>query len=231
MACVFASAPARAEEKKPRALEAVEAQAELIDKNAVPTPISQQKTLDLDLDNDGFKETTRVMGGDKPIHESLDANKDGKPDREIEFDLRGKKQAAHQDKNFDGKSDFWATYRKGVPWRYWSDKDFDGVVDYFQQFVQGRAVVLRERDRNNDGKIDSRALMVWGDQKIPGSVSSNGQVSYITVPGYLTRIRIEDSDFDGKIDLYKNREASKEQRDARIGKPFKQEPWSGEAEL
>lgn len=92
-----------------------------------------------------------------------------------------------------------------------SDTNGDGKPDKFYTFLKGRMLVLREYDRNFDGKIDRRALAEWGTIRYgPGQPP---------MPGYLNLWSEEDNDFDGKIDVYKERGNKNPPRD-RIGKPI-----------
>lgn len=99
------------------------------------------------------------------------------------------------------------------------DTNKDGKPDSFTTFLKGRNLVLRESDRNFDGKIDRRWLTQWNaGRRLPLGLINN-RLEYVTVPGYTTLWSEEDNDFDGKIDAVTergNQNASKE----RIGKPI-----------
>ena len=91
------------------------------------------------------------------------------------------------------------------------DLNKDGKPDHFMLRLEGHSV-LREGDRNFDGKIDDRKWQEWGERRLGPGLP--------TVPGYRTVRKEADNDYDGKIDEYTekgNKEASK----TKIGQPFK----------
>ncbi|MBI4352695.1 MAG: hypothetical protein HY593_02090, partial [Candidatus Omnitrophica bacterium] len=87
------------------------------------------------------------------------------------------------------------------------DTNGDGKPDQFKKLVKGRELVLKEYDRNFDGKIDKRVLAQWDVIRTqPGAPG---------IPGYRNVQREEDNDFDGKIDAY--REKGVKDSTAKIG--------------
>ena len=108
------------------------------------------------------------------------------------------------------------------------DTNGDGKPDRFSLFVKGRELVLREADRNFDGKIDRRALQRWnGDKKIRTFI--NNRVSSIPTPGYENVWVEEDNDYDGKVDVYKEK-GKKDAGNDRVGKPIDTRPTRPKAE-
>lgn len=126
-----------------------------------------------------------------------------------------------EDKNGDGRIDFWAYRRDGKTYRTARDTNSDGKPDRFSLFVKGRNLVLRETDVNFDGKIDQRALAAWdGSKKIPvGGTPARS----IPNPGYDNLWKEVDSDFDGKIDSVREK-GKKGDPSGRIGKTMSVKP-------
>ncbi|OIO38020.1 MAG: hypothetical protein AUJ72_03310 [Candidatus Omnitrophica bacterium CG1_02_46_14] len=169
-----------------------------------------------DEDGDGRKETEITTSGDKMIKAVVDKNGDKKPDQWIYF-KNGVRSKAQIDSDYDGKLDEWVIYdAEGRVKARVKDTNHDGKPDYFQTFIQGRGVVLREYDRNFDGRIDRRMLMQWdGNKKI--TTFLNGRLGSIPNPGYVYIWKEEDNDYDGKIDVYQER-GNKKPSTEKIGK-------------
>ena len=119
------------------------------------------------------------------------------------------------DKNGDGKIDLWTYLKEGKTTRTARDTNGDGKSDRYSLFIKGRNLVLRETDVNFDGKIDQRALASWDGNKkiITGGVPPRS----IPNPGYDNLWKEIDSDFDGKIDLAREK-GKKGDAAGRIGK-------------
>ncbi len=126
-----------------------------------------------------------------PREETADVDKDGKIDRWLQYDEKGAMKRDALDTNKDGKPDYW------------------------REFVKGRALIIREKDKNLDGKADYRSMDEWQIRKIP---TVPGQPA-IQIPGYVSLWREEDTDFDGKIDVYKERGNAGLKKN-RIGQPI-----------
>jgi hypothetical protein len=123
------------------------------------------------------------------------------------------------DKDGDGKTDIWEIYdAKGRLKNTARDTNKDGKPDQFIELIKGRQLIIKEQDRNFDGQIDRRALAEFKpDKKIP--IYSGGKMTNIPNPGYVNLWVEEDNDFDGKIDVYKER-GNKEPSKAKIGTPI-----------
>ena len=108
-----------------------------------------------------------------------------------------------EDKNHDGKMDHWYWRdSKNHLVRQAVDNNGDGKPDQFYTFIHGgRDFVIREYDRNFDGKIDKRLLVHWDAGKtIP--ILNGTRMTRIPNPGYGSVWKEEDNDFDGMIDVY-----------------------------
>lgn len=113
----------------------------------------------------------------------------------------------------DGYKETERVYTDGRLKSYGKDTNKDGKSDVFKQFLQGRDLVLSERDRNFDGKIDQRKLMKWDlVRMVPGQPK---------VPGYVWLWVEEDENFDGVIDRYRVR-GQKNPKPTRVGQRIDQ---------
>jgi hypothetical protein len=109
----------------------------------------------------------------------VDTNRDGVLDLIRTFGDDGGLEAEEADRNYDGKSDVWINYEKGVVSKQAFDSKFSGRADEFHYYKDGKLKRI-ERDRNADGKID-----IW---------------EYY-VSGRLERMGV-DSDFDGRVNVW-----------------------------
>ena len=109
----------------------------------------------------------------------LDTNRDGTLDLIRTFAETGDLEAEEADRNYDGKSDIWITYEKGVISKQVFDTTFRGKPDEYHYYKDGKLKRI-ERDRNGDGKID-----IWE----------------FYVEGRLERMGV-DSDFDGRVNVW-----------------------------
>jgi len=157
-----------------------------------------------DQDKDGRKETQFFYEGSKITRSQVDKNGDGKPDQWIYF-KNGIRHTAEVDSDFDGKIDKWIIYdAEGSQKQVAKDTNRDGKPDQFVTYLQGRDLILKEYDRNFDGRIDMRTLKQW-DQNRKITTFINGRPGWLPNPSYLTLRKEEDSNFDGKIDVYRER--------------------------
>lgn len=157
-----------------------------------------------------------IYEGGKVVKELEDKNGDGKPDITTYY-VNGKKHHGEGASHFDGKIDVWYLYSdKGVLRQIARDTNGDGKPDQFITMLKGRNLMLKEYDRNFDGRIDQRKLVTWSPErlKVPGQGA---------IPGYVPLWTEGDDNFDGLIDVYTekgNKNPSKE----KIGKPIDAQP-------
>ncbi|MBI2392960.1 MAG: hypothetical protein HYV09_25475 [Deltaproteobacteria bacterium] len=137
--------------------------------------------------------TVKTAGGSaetRVVCMEVDTNRDGKLDLLRTFADTGDLESEEADRNFDGKSDIWITYEKGVIAKQSFDSKFAGKADEFHYYKDGKLKRI-ERDRNADGEID-----VW---------------EYY-VAGRLERMGV-DEDFDKRVDKwYRDEIARAEQK-------------------
>ena len=210
---------------KADSVEEQEKMAEIMKANVIASPKVVKRTETLDRNKDGLVETFVMYEDDKIVEERIDKNKDGKPDRIIKYEL-GKKRSSTEDSDFNGKIDIWYAYKKGILKRKSMDKNKDGRPDQFVQMLVGQSVILKEWDRNFDGKIDKRSVMEHQPAR-QQQLMIGGKMQSILMPGYNVIVSVEDKDFDGKVDAYKNKQEDQAKWKSHIGKPFKDKEWSG----
>ena len=169
-----------------------------------------EKTRSVDENHDGRNETVYFYDeyGSR-VRAEVDQNNDGKTDRWVKI-KNNARFSTEIDRDFDGQVDTWEKYdSKGTTASVAADTNHDGKPDQFKQMLKGRNVVLVESDRNADGKIDQRRLTEWGMRKLgPGQPQ---------IPAYITTWEEDDNNFDGKIDVYKEK-GNKNPDQSRIGK-------------
>jgi hypothetical protein len=203
--------------------------AEPDDPLAAPTRPYERQIPESIFDTVQDKKTGRVT-------KTLDADRDGRTELQIEFDEMGRVLNRAEDTNYDGLLDAYNTYRDGqivqrsedtnhdgVPDRWVSyengrgtreeiDRDFDGRRDGFRTYERGY-LVREEHDSDNDGRIDRRVeykdrirVVELEDRDQDGKMDL--QIFY-DAQG-LRAIRIEkDSDADGRTDIWEFYEAGK----------------------
>ncbi len=69
------------------------------------------------------------------------------------------------DKNKDGMADGWIlTDSNAIPLQWVRDANFDGRVDSWSLFIDGKAFI-DQRDLNHDGRVDTIYLNVFSDDR------------------------------------------------------------------
>ena len=171
-----------------------------------------------DTKKDEQKGVKFVYQGGKVVKELQDKNDDGKPDVTIYYQ-NGQKHHGESASHFDGKIDTWYIYgEKGVLRQIGKDTNGDGKPNQFITMIKGRNLILKEYDRNFDGRIDKRKLVEW-------SASRLRLPRQAPLPGYVPLWIESDDNYDGKIDKYTekgNKNASKE----KIGQMIDGQPAS-----
>jgi len=111
---------------------------------------------------------------------------------------------------------FAASAWAAAPRQEQKDKNHDGKPDQFYTFVKGRELVIKEYDRNFDGKIDRRLFTRWDASKtIPLMIGD--RFTHTPNPGYEILSKEEDNDFDGTIDVYFDK---KDKTKTKTGQPM-----------
>ena len=133
----------------------------------------------LDADRDGRPEivvTTDGKSGHR-LTRAEDTNYDGNLDSTTTYEETGKISALQEDTDHDGVPDRWTRYKDGLGDRVEVDRDSDGVRDGFYTYDNG-ALAYEEHDVNNDGVIDRR----------------------VEYAGRQRAVEVEDRDFNGAMD-------------------------------
>jgi hypothetical protein len=122
-------------------------------------------------------------------------------------------QTIPSDQNADRKPDHWESYdSRGVKVLVASDTNLDGKPDYWKHPIRAM-MILRERDRNFDGRVDERSVT---DFIYDRALKFNR---------HLSLWRESDDDFNGAIDVYKVRGEALPKPDRR-GLQIDPAPWS-----
>lgn len=157
----------------------------------------------VDLNKDGRKETRMFYENGLPVRSESDENNDGKTDVFTTF-RAGKKFSSEADRNHDGRIDQWKLYNpKGSASKVCDDTNKDGKPDQWKQLLRGTMMILKENDRNFDGRVDRRVLQEF-DANRRLFVGGNPP-KRLLVPGYVTIWREEDTDYDGDVDVFKQK--------------------------
>jgi hypothetical protein len=120
----------------------------------------------------------------------IDTNLDGIKDVVRTFNQKGEAQHEEADRNYDGKIDVWINFVDGRLAEEDIDTNNDGKVDVWKFYVNGQLQRIR-RDRNGDGKPD-----VW-------EIYSKGRLERV---GY-------DETMDGHVDRWDRDEQLKYESD------------------
>jgi hypothetical protein len=109
----------------------------------------------------------------------VDTNLDGIKDVVRLFDEKGEPSREEADRDFDGKIDGWTLFAEGRMAEFQEDTNRDGRPDVWKSYNEGRLTRVK-RDRNFDGKPDQWEMYVRGK---------------------LERVGVDDS-YDGHVDRW-----------------------------
>ncbi len=129
------------------------------------------------------------------ICREVDTNLDGLKDVVRTFNAKGEAQREEADTDYDGRIDHWLMFADGRVVEEDSDTNGDGRADEWKVYVAGQLSRIK-RDRNGDGKPD-----VWE----------------IYVKGRLERMGVDDGN-DGHVDRWDRDELLRQQQDAEEAK-------------
>lgn len=125
------------------------------------------------------------------------------------------------DRDNDGRKETLAVYKNGKRVRTAVDSNADGKEDQFSLFLQGRDLVLKEKDTNFDGKIDWRSLQQFNPNK-KMTVMQGNRAQQLPLPGYDALWKQIDNNFDGKIDIFHVK--GRKDAELKTGGPIKLKP-------
>ena len=101
---------------------------------------------------------TRFQSGE-PVKQTIDTDRDGRPEQTITYDNQGNVDSAFSDTNHDGRIDAWQYYRRGALHRTEQDRNHDGEVDAKSEYEDGRQIRLI-LDSDGDGHFETRTGFV-----------------------------------------------------------------------
>lgn len=93
---------------------------------------------------------------DKPAKQTIDVDRDGRPEQTLTYDKQGNVDSASIDSNRDGRIDTWQYYRRGALHLTEQDRNHDGEVDAKSELKAGRQVRLI-MDNDFDGRFETRS--------------------------------------------------------------------------
>lgn len=181
--------------------------------------------------------------GDQYLQMPYDTNGDGAPDvfriyLLTEGGASRRLVCREADLNSDGVRDTVRVYdQRGRVAREQQDRDFDGRADYWEYFQDGR-LIRRDEDANRDGRVDTRVYVdvqerpVRIERDVAGrSVSGIWRADHFEFfdEGRLIRAG-EDVDFDGRVDrwdrdlVYEAEREARERAAARAARAERGEP-------
>jgi hypothetical protein len=138
----------------------------------------------------------RIVGDREHQHRviacrEVDTNLDGIKDVVRLFDEKGEPTREEQDRDFDGKIDSWTLFSEGRMAEVQEDTNRDGRPDAWKSYNDGKLTRIK-RDRNFDGKPDQWEMYVRGK---------------------LERVGVDDS-FDGHVDRWDRDEQLRMEQEA-----------------
>jgi hypothetical protein len=140
----------------------------------------------------GDSETRRKV----VICREVDTNLDGIKDVVRTFNSKGEAVKEQADTNYDGKIDVWMSFDQGRVVEEDVDTDFDGRIDVWKAYSGGVLSKIK-RDRNKDGKPDVWEIYVVGKDGIP----------------HLERMGVDETG-DGHVDHWDRDDLLRQQREA-----------------
>ena len=138
----------------------------------------------------------KTFGEGETRHKSLvcreiDTNLDGIKDVVRTFNAKGEAQKEESDTDYDGKIDVWISFVDGRVSEEAIDTNRDGKPDVWKYYIDGQLSRIK-RDRNFDGKPD-----VWE----------------IYTKGHLERMGVDDT-FDGHVDRWDRDDGMRQEQEA-----------------
>jgi len=171
-----------------------------------------------DRDGDGRPDLWSYTKGGRPSLEALDEDHDGRVDRNLHYDDRGRLVSSDDDLNGDGVMETTSLYEAGRLARRRSDSNADGQADTWT-FYRGDEVLRTEIDRDGDGFRDEITTYAKGEidrEEIDRNGDGRPDVLSIYLDGQISEKR-EDLDFDGTPDMvsrYRNGKLASREADS-----------------
>jgi hypothetical protein len=108
----------------------------------------------LDSDNDGHLDTVVEYEEGRMVHQTRDANQDGRPDIQFWFDRDERRRKVESDSDFDGRIDTRYFYTRGDLKQMEHDSDGNGVPEMRIQYKDRQKKKLTS-DKNQDGHFET----------------------------------------------------------------------------
>jgi antitoxin component YwqK of YwqJK toxin-antitoxin module len=182
-----------------------------VDSGATSSPVRAPVTGDASL---GAPTTVNDRNGDhrpdqwiytkngRPVLECLDDDFDGRVDRNLHYDDKGRLVSSEEDLNGDGVMETSSSYQDGKLVRRRTDSDGDGQADTWS-FYDGEKLLRTEIDKNGDGFRD--VITTYANGAIAREEedrNGDGRPDVVSIyqNGQLSEKR-EDMDYDGTPDV------------------------------
>ncbi len=144
----------------------------------------------IDANGDGKPEIVRALKGKVEVCRTVDLNFDGRVDRTVFYDEKGKERRVESDFDRDGLVDEIATYEAGVIALKSRMTTLDGKLDTWEFFEKG-ILARTERDENGDGIIDQwweyptrGCPLIHVDENGDGRPDPGASIDYCKETGY-----------------------------------------------
>jgi antitoxin component YwqK of YwqJK toxin-antitoxin module len=103
---------------------------------------------------DKGRKVSTMFKDDKPVTQTIDEDRDGRPEETIIYDKKGLIKSAVSDTSRDGRIDIWQYYSQGMLHRVEQDRNHDGKVDAKFQYAAGQQVQSL-LDSDGDGHFET----------------------------------------------------------------------------
>jgi antitoxin component YwqK of YwqJK toxin-antitoxin module len=155
-----------------------------------------------DRNGDGRPDMWTYTKNGRPSLETLDDDHDGRVDRNLRYDDRGRLVSSDDDLNGDGVMETTSLFEDGRLARRRSDANGDGQSDTWT-FYKGDEILRTEIDRDGDGFRDEITIYAKGQvEREEADKNGDGRPDVVSlyVNGQISEKR-EDLDFDGAPDV------------------------------
>jgi hypothetical protein len=182
-----------------------------------------------DRNGDGRPDEWIYSANGRPVTDALDDDFDGRVDRILHYDSKGRLVSSDEDLNGDGVMETTSLYEDGMLVRRRTDSNGDGQADTWS-FYNGDELLRTEIDKNGDGFRDEITIYEHGKiAREEEDRNGDGRPDVVSIyrDGQLVEKR-EDLDFDGTPDVVSHYENGKlTSREASSSEAF--EKWENGA--
>jgi len=170
-----------------------------------------------DTNKDGKPDRWIQFRAGKRTTQLDDRNADGRPDSTLFYDAAESPTQLEEDTNLDGENDKWITYRDGKTAVIEQDRDFDEQKDLRAELEPDGTKRLEQQDTDQDGKYDVAIHFEKGQRvRLEEDTNADGKVDVVThTRGEEILRREADTDHDGRLESVAFFEKGKERRQTR----------------